>query len=37
MCETRIQQDFKEKIKIKQGYDKKNILKIGVEHIKDNG
>jgi hypothetical protein len=24
MCETRIQQDFKEKIKIKQGYDQKN-------------
>jgi hypothetical protein len=27
----------KEKIKIEQGYDKKNIPKIGVEHIKSNG
>ncbi len=28
---------YKEKTKTKQGYDKKNVLKISVEQTKDNG
>jgi hypothetical protein len=27
---------YKEEMKIKQGYDKKNVFKIGVEQIKGN-
>jgi hypothetical protein len=35
MYETRINEILLQR-KLKQGYDKKNLLKIGVEQIKDN-